>query len=88
VVGRRSVRREFDTPYGLATKRIATDGIDIFVQDADDDLARAGDNQLPIRHDARTGRSHLPDHAWAAQEDCHCVGSWGMDPAGDHTRRT
>jgi len=26
------VRREFDTPYGLATKRIATDGIDIFVQ--------------------------------------------------------
>jgi uncharacterized protein (DUF433 family) len=43
------VRREFDTPYGLATKRIATDGIDIFVQYADDDLARAGDNQLPIR---------------------------------------
>ena len=57
------VRREFDTPYGLATKRIATDGIDIFVQYADDDLARAGDNQLPIRHDARTGRSHLPDRA-------------------------
>lgn len=43
------VRREFDTPYGLATKRIATDGIDIFVHYADDDLARVGDRQFPIR---------------------------------------
>jgi uncharacterized protein (DUF433 family) len=44
-----AVRREFDTPYGLATKRIATDGVDIFVHYADDDLARVGDNQQPIR---------------------------------------
>ncbi|HEV3360401.1 MAG TPA: DUF433 domain-containing protein [Pseudonocardiaceae bacterium] len=43
------VRREFDTPYGLATKRIATDGIDIFVHYADDDTVRVGDNQRPIR---------------------------------------
>jgi uncharacterized protein (DUF433 family) len=43
------VRREFDTPYGLATKRIATDGIDIFVHYADDDIVRVGDNQRPIR---------------------------------------
>ena len=44
-----AVRKEFDTPYGLATKRIATDGIDIFVHYADDDIVRAGDNQRPIR---------------------------------------
>lgn len=43
------VRKEFATPYGLATKRIATDGVDIFVQHADDNLARVGDGQLPIR---------------------------------------
>lgn len=43
------IRREFGTPYALATKRIATDGIDIFVQYADDDIIRAGDNQRPIR---------------------------------------
>jgi uncharacterized protein (DUF433 family) len=44
-----AVRAEFNTPYGLASKRIATDGIDIFVRYADDDLARIGDNQRPVR---------------------------------------
>jgi uncharacterized protein (DUF433 family) len=44
-----AVRREFDTPYALATKQIATDGVDIFVQFADGDLARASDRQMPIR---------------------------------------
>ncbi|GAA3889703.1 hypothetical protein GCM10022243_63100 [Saccharothrix violaceirubra] len=44
-----AVRREFGTPYGLATRRIATDGIDIFIHYADDQLARAGDGQRPIR---------------------------------------
>ena len=44
-----TVRREFDTPYALATKKIATDGVDIFVQFADGDLARASDRQMPIR---------------------------------------
>ncbi|HWE89834.1 MAG TPA: DUF433 domain-containing protein [Pseudonocardiaceae bacterium] len=43
------VRKEFDTPYGLATKRIATDGVDIFIHYADDNLARIGDGQQPIR---------------------------------------
>jgi uncharacterized protein (DUF433 family) len=43
------VRRSFDTPFALATRRIATDGIDIFVHYADDDVARVGDQQLPIR---------------------------------------
>lgn len=44
-----AVRREFNTSYGLATRRIATDGIDIFVSYADDDLVRAHDGQVPIR---------------------------------------
>lgn len=43
-----TVRREFGEPYGLATQRIATDGVDIFVDYAGD-LARAGDGQRPIR---------------------------------------
>ncbi|MEO7195163.1 MAG: DUF433 domain-containing protein [Pseudonocardiaceae bacterium] len=45
-----AVRREFKTPYGLATQRIATDGIDIFVSYADGDLVRAHDGQAPIRN--------------------------------------
>lgn len=45
-----AVRSEFGTPYALATKKIATDGIDIFIEYADaGDLARAHDGQRPIR---------------------------------------
>ncbi|MFC6091864.1 DUF433 domain-containing protein [Saccharothrix lopnurensis] len=44
-----AVRGEFGTDYGLATKQIATDGIDIFLHYADGDLARLGDRQRPIR---------------------------------------
>ncbi len=44
-----AVRREFGTPYGLATRRIATDGIDIFVDYANGSLERAHDAQHPIR---------------------------------------
>lgn len=43
-----AVRRQFDEPYGLATRRIATDGVDIFIDHAGD-LARARDGQQPIR---------------------------------------
>jgi uncharacterized protein (DUF433 family) len=43
------VRRSFQTPYALATQKITTDGVDIFVHYADGDLARVGDRQLPIR---------------------------------------
>jgi uncharacterized protein (DUF433 family) len=43
------VRRTFDTPYALATQKIATDGVDIFVHYAHDDLARAADGQRPFR---------------------------------------
>jgi uncharacterized protein (DUF433 family) len=44
------IRDQFGTEYGLATRRIATDGIDIFVHYLDrDEVARAGDRQMPIR---------------------------------------
>ncbi|MGH3515998.1 MAG: DUF433 domain-containing protein [Haloechinothrix sp.] len=43
------VRREFNTPYALATRRVCTDGVDIFVHYADDDIARVKDGQRPIR---------------------------------------
>jgi len=44
------VRTEFGTEYGLATRRIATDGIDVFIHYLDsDELARATDRQIPIR---------------------------------------
>ncbi|HEX4225829.1 MAG TPA: hypothetical protein VHZ97_25920 [Pseudonocardiaceae bacterium] len=34
------VHREFDTPYGLATDRIANDGVDILVRHANDDIRK------------------------------------------------
>jgi uncharacterized protein (DUF433 family) len=43
------VRRTFDTPYALATKKITTDGVDIFVHYAEDELARIEDGQRPFR---------------------------------------
>lgn len=42
------IRREFDSEYGLADRRIATDGVDVFVRYADG-IARARDHQRPIR---------------------------------------
>jgi uncharacterized protein (DUF433 family) len=44
-----AVREEFGTPYGLATSRMATDGIDIFLHYTDGELVRASDGQRPIR---------------------------------------
>jgi uncharacterized protein (DUF433 family) len=43
------VRAEFDDPYALASKRIATDGITVFVRLADDSLVHARDKQGAIR---------------------------------------
>lgn len=43
-----AVREAFDTPYGLVSKRIATDGVDIFVEHGLGDLRRARDGQAPI----------------------------------------
>jgi uncharacterized protein (DUF433 family) len=44
-----AVRKAFDTPYGLVSKRIATDGVDIFVEHGFGDLRRARDGQAPIQ---------------------------------------
>lgn len=43
------VREKFGTDFALASKRIATDGIDIFIQHADDQFDRVGDHQIVIR---------------------------------------
>jgi len=43
------VRREFNTPYGLATRRIATDGVDIFTECDDGEWERTHDGQRPFR---------------------------------------
>lgn len=43
------VREEFDDPYALASRRIATDGVAVFVRLADDSLIHARDNQRAIR---------------------------------------
>ncbi|WP_406218353.1 DUF433 domain-containing protein [Streptomyces canus] len=44
-----AVRDAFDTPYGLVSKRIATDGVDIFMEHGWGDLRRARDGQVPIQ---------------------------------------
>jgi len=43
------VRDNFGTDFALASKRIATDGIDIFIQHNDGEFARVGDHQVLIR---------------------------------------
>ena len=42
------VRQEFDDPYALAQKRIATDGVRIFVRLADQSIIHARDRQAAI----------------------------------------
>ncbi len=60
------VRHTFGTPYGLATNKIATDGIDLFIHHMDeDDLARVGDGQRPIRE---TIKDHLRYVTWPEGE--------------------
>lgn len=43
------VRDEFDDPYALARKRIATDGVSLFVRLADESFVHARSGQLAIR---------------------------------------
>lgn len=42
------VRKRYRTSYGLATKKFATDGIDVYF-DEDGELSRTSDGQKPIR---------------------------------------
>lgn len=43
------VRAEFDDPFALAKRRIATDGVAVFVRLADESLIRARDHQQAIK---------------------------------------
>jgi uncharacterized protein (DUF433 family) len=43
------VRAEFDDPYALARRRIATDGVSVFVRLADESLVQARDQQRAFR---------------------------------------
>lgn len=43
------VRENFGTDFALASKRIATDGIDIFIHHNDGEFARVGDHQTLLR---------------------------------------
>jgi uncharacterized protein (DUF433 family) len=43
------VRDNFGTDFALASSRIATDGIDIFIEHNDGEFARVGDHQVLIR---------------------------------------
>lgn len=43
------VRANFGTEFALASKRIATDGIDIFIRHNDGEFVRVGDHQVLIR---------------------------------------
>ncbi|MBW5482582.1 DUF433 domain-containing protein [Streptomyces bambusae] len=62
-----AVRAAFDTPYGLVSKRIATDGVDIFVERGlGSDLRRARDGQAPV-HEVVAGC--LRYLAWDAGDD-------------------
>ncbi len=61
-----AVREAFDTPYGLVSKRIATDGVDIFVEHGLGDLRRARDGQAPIQEVVAEYLRYL---TWEANDD-------------------
>jgi uncharacterized protein (DUF433 family) len=61
-----AVRDSFDTPYGLVSKRIATDGVDIFVEHGLGDLRRARDGQTPIHEVVAEYLRYL---SWDAGDD-------------------
>ncbi|MFF3454467.1 DUF433 domain-containing protein [Streptomyces sp. NPDC002730] len=61
-----AVRDAFDTPYGLVSKRIATDGVDIFVEHGFGDLRRARDGQAPIHEVVSEYLRYL---TWDADDD-------------------
>ncbi|MEK8143602.1 hypothetical protein NKH18_20880 [Streptomyces sp. M10(2022)] len=61
-----AVREAFDTPYGLVSKRIATDGVDIFVEHGLGDLRRARDGQAPIQEVVAEYLRYL---TWEADDD-------------------
>jgi uncharacterized protein (DUF433 family) len=61
-----AVRDAFGTSYGLVSKRIATDGVDIFVEHGFGDLRRARDGQAPIQ---QVVADYLRYLSWDADDD-------------------
>ncbi len=58
------VREEFDDPYALAHRRIATDGVALFVKAADESYIHAHDRQLAI---PQILKAHLKSIEWDAE---------------------
>jgi hypothetical protein len=63
------VRTTFDTPFGLATHKIATDGIDIFLDFADG-LTSCGWVIHRITAQFADDAQHAPDEEWLAYGLC------------------
>jgi uncharacterized protein (DUF433 family) len=64
------VRKNFGTDFALASRRIATDGIDIFIRHNDGEFARVGDHQVLLREvvgDYLRYITWAPDSEYAAQ---------------------
>lgn len=55
------VRSEFDDPYGLAHRRVVTDGVAIFVRTADESYVHARDQQIAI---SQVLEEHLKHIDW------------------------
>ncbi|MET8826497.1 DUF433 domain-containing protein [Streptomyces sp. NPDC004610] len=61
-----AIRDAFATPYGLVSKRIATDGVGILVEHGLGDLRRARDGQAPIHEVVSDCLRHLN---WEPDDD-------------------
>lgn len=90
------VRQEFDDPYALARKRIATDGLNVFVRLADETLVHAPSRQLAIREvleeylryiewdgDGTASRLHLHHFSTAADVIIDPRFGWGSPVMAD-----
>jgi uncharacterized protein (DUF433 family) len=90
------VRNVFDTPYALASERVVTDGVDLFIRHSADDYTRVGDKQVPIREvledhlrdisfdkDGFPGRLKLRRYADAAEVIIDPRFAWGAPVVAD-----
>lgn len=90
------VREEFDDPCALARKRIATDGVKLFVRVADDSLVHGATRQLAIREvvqdylrnidwgkDGTAARLHLRHFSTAADVIIDPRFGWGSPVIAD-----
>ena len=90
------VRDEFDDPYALARKRIATDGVTLFVRLADESVVHARSRQHAFREildgylryidwgrDGTANRLHLRHFSTAADVIIDPRFSWGVPVLAD-----